>query len=288
MRVAINHETVYRYHSAANYSVQYLRLTPPSTTTQKVLSWKLTTPGDLVSWTDGFGNLAHVLVLDEPHQEIRVTAMGEVEIADGDIPLLSEGEALPPDVYLRPTRLTEVDDRIRSFCGGYLAGINANPRKGLDNLMNGIRETVEYKPGITHVGSSARQVLDARAGVCQDHAHLFVTCCRALGLPSRYVSGYLCTEVAGDDRMASHAWAETWIEGAGWLAFDIANRLSHTKAHVRVAVGLDYQDAAPIRGVRKGGGDEELEVEVTVGDARKVIEKIRQQAKERQVQQQQQ
>jgi transglutaminase-like putative cysteine protease len=267
MRVAINHETVYRYHSPANYSIQYLRLTPLSGPNQRVISWKLSTPGNLRTWTDGFGNQAHVLVVDEPHDEIRITAMGEVELADSGSPLLSEHDPLPPEIFLRSTRLTEPDDRIRAFSNGFRPGIISNARKGLDGLMAGIRDTVEYRPGVTHSATSARQALDARAGVCQDHAHLFVTCCRSLGLPARYVSGYLCTDAVGDERMASHAWAEAWVEGSGWLSYDVANRMSNAKAHVRVAIGLDYMDAAPVRGVRKGGGDEELDVEVTVGDA---------------------
>ena len=97
-------------------------------------------------------------------------------------------------------------------------------------------------------------------------------------MPARYVSGYLCTDQAGDPGMASHAWAEAWVDGAGWLSFDVTNRMSNAKAHVRVAVGLDYLDAAPVRGMRNGGGGEEMEVEVQVGDARKAksdLEKVK-------------
>jgi transglutaminase-like putative cysteine protease len=277
MRVAINHETIYRYHAPAAYSIQYLRLTPVTGPTQRVLSWKLQTPGNLKPWVDGFGNIAHVLVVDEPHEEIRITAVGEVEIADGGKFLLSDPEPHPPELFLRSTRLTDPDERVRRFAGGFKPAVISNPHKGLDKLMAGIRETVEYRPGVTHVATSARQALDAKAGVCQDHAHLFVTCCRSLGVPARYVSGYLCTDTAGDERMASHAWAEAWVEDGGWQSYDVANRMSNAKAHVRVAVGLDYMDAAPIRGLRRGGGSEELEVEVSVTDARKIKEKQQQQ-----------
>ena len=165
MRVAINHETVYRYHSPANYSIQYLRLTPLSGPNQRVISWKLSTPGNLRTWTDGFGNQSHVLVVDEPHDEIRITAMGEVELADSGSPLLSEHDPLPPEIFLRSTRLTQPDERIRAFSNGFRPGIITNPRKGLDGLMAGIRDTVEYRPGVTHSATSARQALDARAGV---------------------------------------------------------------------------------------------------------------------------
>ncbi|HLN23150.1 MAG TPA: transglutaminase family protein [Patescibacteria group bacterium] len=270
MRVAINHETIYRYQSAANYSVQYLRLTPISGATQRVLSWKLTGPGNLRPWTDAFGNAAHVLVIDKPHEEIRISAVGEVEIADGGKPLLSDGEPHSPELFLRSTRLTECDDRVGRFAQGFKPAFLSSSRKGLDRLMQGVRDAVDYKPGTTHSATSAREALDRKSGVCQDHAHLFVTCARSLGVPARYVSGYLCTDTAGDEQMASHAWAEAWVEGAGWLSYDIANRMSNARAHVRVAVGLDYLDAAPVRGIRRGGHGEELEVEVSVNDARKV------------------
>ncbi len=283
MRVAINHETVYRYRSPANYAIQYLRLTPASGPHQRVLSWSVSASGNLRPWTDGFGNLAHVLVVDEPHSEIRVTAVGEVEIADGGQPLLSSFEDLPPDIFLRSTRLTTADERIRAFAEGFRPGIAANARRGLDGLLAGIQESVLYRPGLARATPSARQVLDARTGLSQDHAHLFVTCCRSLGLPSRYVSGYLCAESAdarrrpvSADRMASHAWAETWVEGAGWLSYDIANGPTNAQAHIRVAVGLDALDAAPVRALRTGG-DEDLEVDVTVDDAVRLQQALRQQ-----------
>jgi transglutaminase-like putative cysteine protease len=132
--------------------------------------------------------------------------------------------------------------------------------------MLGVRERIDYQPGITHSATAAAEAFGARAGVCQDHAHIFVACCRHLGLPARYVSGYLGT--AGDGRMASHAWAEAWVEGEGWRSYDIANRLRPAGHHVRVAVGLDYLDACPVRGFRRGGLGESLEVEVRVNDAR--------------------
>ena len=280
MRVAINHETIYRYQSPANYSVQYLRLTPLSGPTQRVLSWKLHVPGNLRPWTDAFGNAAHVLVVDEPHQELRITAVGEVEITDGGKPLLSESEPHGPELYLRSTRLTEADDRVTRFAAGFKPAFVTSPRRGLDGLMKGIRESIEALPGDAHTACSARQVLDRKAGLGQDQTHLFVTCCRSLGLPARYVSGYLCTDSATDERMTNHAWAEVWIEGAGWLRYDIGNRDATARAHVRLAIGLDFLDAAPIRGMRRGGtANEELEIEVSVSDAR-LVRKVQAQAQQ--------
>jgi transglutaminase-like putative cysteine protease len=275
VRVAINQQTICRYRDPASYSVQYLRLTPISGPTQRVLSWKLKGPGNLRAWSDGFGNASHVLVVDEPHQEIRISAIGEVEIADGGRPLLSDAEPHPPELFLRSTRLTEADSRVRRFADGFKPAMTSNLRRGLDGLVAGIRQAVECRPGTSPTPASAGQALDQRTGACHDQAHLFVSCCRTLGVPARTVSGYLCTDSANDGGIASHAWAEAWVDGAGWLSFDVANRMSNAKAHVRLAVGLDYMDAAPLRACRRGGGD--LEIDVTITDARKIRERMQQQ-----------
>jgi transglutaminase-like putative cysteine protease len=277
MRVAINHETIYRYRNVTNHSVQYLRLSPISGSGQRVLSWKLASPGNLCAWVDGFGNAAHVLVVEGPHQEIRIKAIGEVEIADLAKPLLADSEPHPPELFLRPTRLTENDERVTRFAGGFKPVLSTNPRKGLDSLVAGIRQNVEAKPGQTQSPATASQALDRRAGGCQDQAHLFISCCRSLGVPARYVSGYLCSDSQDEQGMSNHAWAEAWVDGAGWFSYDVANRMSNAKAHVRVAVGLDYLDTAPIRGLRQGAGNEEMEVEVTISDARKLKQKKDQQ-----------
>jgi transglutaminase-like putative cysteine protease len=270
MRVAINHETVYRYPTGTNYSIQYLRLSPSSAANQQVISWKLSSPGNLRPWVDGFGNAAHVLVMEGPHQEIRVRAVGEVEIADVGKSLLSEPEPLPPELFLRSTRLTEVDDRLRRFAGGFRPAVSSNPRKGLDTLLAGIRENIAPSAGASPAIATASQALDRHSGGSRDQAHVFVSCCRSLGLPARYVSGYLCADTHDEAGISSHSWAEAWVDGAGWLSYDVANRMSNTKAHVRVAIGLDFLDAAPVRGLRRGAGVEDIEIEDTVTDARKL------------------
>jgi transglutaminase-like putative cysteine protease len=264
MRVSIVHETLYRYRSPATYSIQYLRLWPQASRRQKVLSWKLDAPAPLRRWVDGFGNDAHVLVLDRPHEEIRVRARGEVDVQETS-DVVEEPGPHPPALYLRATRLTEATGGLSDFAEQFRADARRDPRNTLEGLMMGVREHVDYQPGITHAATAATEAFGARAGVCQDHAHIFVACCRRLGVPARYVSGYLGIE--GDGRMASHAWAEAWLDGEGWRSYDIANRLRPAGRHVRVAVGMDYLDACPVRGFRRGGLGESLEVEVRVNDA---------------------
>jgi transglutaminase-like putative cysteine protease len=267
MRVSIVHETVYRYRSAAAYSIQYLRLSPQASRRQKVLSWKLDAPAPLRPWVDGFGNDAHVLVLDRPHAEIKVRARGQVVVQEAS-EVIEEPGPHPPPLFLRPTRLTEAGGALADFADKFRADIRHDPKNTLESLMLGVREHVDYQPGITHSATAATEAFGARAGVCQDHAHIFVACCRRLSIPARYVSGYLGTE--SDGRMASHAWAEAWVDGEGWRSYDIANRIRPAGRHVRVAVGLDYLDACPVRGFRRGGLGESLEVEVRVNDAQQI------------------
>jgi len=269
MRLSIIHETKYRYATPADYTIQYLRLWPQTTIQQKVLRWSLDLPRAATPFSDGFGNTSHVLVIDRPHQEIRICAHGEVEVEDSPLNLPDIGP-LGPDVYLRFTALTAQDVALNRFSEIFRRQTMNNRAAGVEALMSAVREELDYRPGVTQVGTTAAQAFSKRAGVCQDHAHVFVSCCRRLNIPARYVSGYLAPKnrpAASHGRptaLASHAWAEAWIEGLGWQGFDVAN---HTRAHgrhVRVAVGLDYLDACPVRGYHRGGKGESLDVEVQV------------------------
>lgn len=263
MRLHIRHETHYRFHQPAMHSVQYLRLTPRPDPSQFVTSWQVSTSGKLRSWTDGFANLAHVSVQDGLHDEVPVVVAGEVETQDTN-GVLPPDDGLPPLMFLRETRYTQVDDDIRAFAEplrermakeGEIATLHA--------LMWALHERVAYRAGSTHVESVAADALRQGFGVCQDHAHLFIACCRVLGLPARYVSGYLYTEGRETD-VASHAWAEAYVDDLGWVSFDAANAVCANDCYVRLAVALDYDGASPIRGVRRGGGDEDMDVVVQV------------------------
>jgi transglutaminase-like putative cysteine protease len=169
-------------------------------------------------------------------------------------------EVAPTRVFRRETPRTAPDDGIRDLCAG-LAG--ADPVDRLHQLMNVVRDRVQYVVGVTHAHTSAAEALSDGRGVCQDHAHVFISAARVMGLPARYVNGYFLT-YSDEPAEAHHAWAEAWIEGLGWLGFDPANRICPTDHYVRLACGLDSGSAAPIRGTRRGGADEELDVVVEV------------------------
>lgn len=250
MRLSISHETAYHYDDEVRASIQYLRLTPHDSDRQHVLSWELDLPRQVRAQIDPFGNIFHVLTLDEPHERIVIKARGQVDI---DEKSESEHESQSAYPFLRVTRLTEPDVALREF-----AALRCNQRRdrnALIDLMHGLNQHIAYTPGVTKVDTSAAQAFESKSGVCQDHTHAFLACARSLGVPARYVSGYLFSE--NSEHLASHAWAEAWIDDA-WYSFDVTNGLSKPERHLKLAVGLDYLDACPVRGMRRGGGFEQM------------------------------
>jgi transglutaminase-like putative cysteine protease len=264
MKLTIAHETHYRFQEPAAHSIQYLRLTPRSDPSQLVRWWSVKTPGKLRAWTDGFGNYAHVSVQDGLHEEVPVVVQGEIETIDM-AGVLPPHDGLPPLMFLRETRYTKVDEGIRSFAEPFRERANDEGHiAALHALMWSLHEHVTYKAGHTSVQSTAAEALQHGYGVCQDHAHLLIACARVLGIPARYVSGYLYSSDNEGANLASHAWAEAYVDDLGWVSFDASNAICATDAYVRLAVALDYEGACPVRGIRRGGGVEEMTVHVQV------------------------
>ena len=266
MRLLIEHDTTYAYTEAARYSIQYLRLTPRPSGVQDVWRWSVTGPVPLAPFEDGFGNLVHVLTATEPHEFLQIEVRGEVTTHETHGVLPPQPEPFVPDFYVTPTALTAADDAIRAFAAMPRGDPDGERLAFLHTLTNDIRQHVDYRAGETHVESTAAQVFAAGTGVCQDHAHLFIACCHALGIPARYVTGYMWDDPEPDAGTyeANHAWAEAYVPDAGWVSFDAANGVSASEAFVRVSVGRDYLDAAPVRGLRRGGGVETMTVRVRV------------------------
>jgi transglutaminase-like putative cysteine protease len=202
--------------------------------------------------------------MEGAHTDIRIGVEGVVE-TDPEEPAPSVKSApVPPQLFLQETPLTAVDDRLRQFAESDRRAATSDPEAALVSLMERIRSTVRYVKGSTDVTTTAAEVLSRGSGVCQDYSHLFIAGCRTLGIPARYVSGYYYSGHEIDHEVAMHAWAEAWVEPAGWLSFDVSNGCPEGPAHLRLAVGRDYLDACPIRGVRVGGGHEMMDVRVQV------------------------
>lgn len=274
MRILVHHRTEYRYSQPLTQSVQYVRLTPRSGTSQTVNRWKVSCPGaDLTEWTDHYGNICHTLVMGRPTQSMVIEVSGDVRTVDTNGVIPGGTTTLPFEVYLRETPYTVSDRPLLKFAQTYRAEIAKDLISGLHELMLGVQQAVAYEKNSTTVHTTAAEALAAGRGVCQDHAHLFIAVCRQLGVPARYVSGYLGRGEGQQQTTASHAWAEALVPDLGWVSFDCANALSATEAYLRVAVGLDYADAGPVRGVRTGGGVEELDVTVKVSPRTVLSEK---------------
>lgn len=262
MQLRISHRTTYRYQEPVKYSAQTLRLTPRRDGEQHTLTWSIQAPGRRAEQVDAHGNITHLLTLEESHREIAIVVGGIVEIT-GPRDVLREQSALSPLAYLAPTPLTGASERILALAREHLEGPGAL-RQRLYGLAQGVCAGVRYRPGTTTVEDSAAAALERSEGVCQDQAHVFIACCRSIGIPARYVSGYLCGDASQSGESASHAWVEVWLSDArGWHGVDVTHAEPAGARHCRLAVGRDYLDAAPVRGVRRGGGPEVLDVSVT-------------------------
>jgi len=262
MRISVEHVTRYKYESEAAYSVQCLRMTPSNFDGQRTLQWSITTrpSSKLMPSRDGFGNTLHLMTITELHSEIEIRLAGSVEVENRQGVVSGAPDFAPLRVYLRRTPLTIAGDELEEFTR---AVASADRISLLHELSGRIRDHIDYRPGVTDPATSAAEAFKAGNGVCQDHAHVFIAACRTLEIPARYVTGYLL--LADEDRAeAHHAWAEAWVDGLGWLAFDVANRICPTDHYVRMAVGLDAHGASPVRGSRRGGGVENLAVAVHV------------------------
>ena len=264
MKLQVHHQTAYHYSQPITYAIQTLRLTPRPHDGLAVNSWRVRGEGrhELSAFVDGFGNLAHCHTVNRIHDSAVITVEGEVETHDTGGAVRGVQETLPPLFFLRWTPLTSVNKEIEQLAADNAKGPQLLDR--LDALMEAVRERVDYRTGVTDTMTTAAEALAAGGGVCQDHAHLFISAARSIGIPARYVGGYLWTGKSDQKYEASHAWAEAYADELGWIGFDPSNRTRPTEAYIRTAIGLDYWSAAPIRGVWRGEADEDLSVKVRV------------------------
>lgn len=270
VKYLIQHTTAYRYAEPLRHSVHELRLTPRSGRLQQVDSWQIHVPGNLTRATDGFGNVVHHFTLGGRSDTITIDARGVVE-APADVAVANRGFADAPDqgryrvsplYFLSTTPLTSAPPEMIAFAREHALVVGS--AESALALAHAVAERVRYKPNTTDVGTAAAEAFGLGTGVCQDQAQVMVACCRALGVPARYVSGYFHAE--GEPDLASHAWADICLDAEAhlWCSIDVTHRCFTDHRHVRLAVGRDYQSAAPIRGVRQGGGAETLDVRISI------------------------
>jgi transglutaminase-like putative cysteine protease len=268
MRLRISHTTTYRYEPPATGVIQILRLTPSSHDGQYVAEWQIdvSTDSRLDMHEDAFGNVAHVLT-HGAIEDLTITVGGLIETHDTGGVLRGSDERFPPGLFLRPTALTSVNPAMASFVRELRVESEGDALGFLHALMTQINEHMTFDEDPTNSGTSAVEAFGLKRGVCQDYAHIFIACARSGGVPARFVSGHFLRSDGTVNQAAGHAWAEAFVPDLGWIGFDPANCICTTEAHARIAIGLDYLGATPIRGTRYGGGTETLTVSVKVDQA---------------------
>jgi transglutaminase-like putative cysteine protease len=266
MQLSIRHETLYRYTQPQVYSIEQLHLTPRIEPQQQVQAWKISMPGHTAPYIDAYGNASHMMTLNEPHEAVRILVEGLVTTTPLHAGRLAASNSLSPLIFTVPTHLTQPTPALAEIAARCLPP--AGTRIGTADAMHlaaHIFGAVEYRSGATSVSSTAGDAMLLGAGVCQDHAHIYLACCHARGIPARYVSGYIDPESTG--HAASHAWVDVWVEDddhTGWVSIDVTHNRLMTDAYCRLAIGRDYESAAPVRGMRRGGGDETMSVEALI------------------------
>ena len=263
-KLSIRHETVYSYASTVGYTIQQLRLTPRTELLQRTSQWQITTKGSRQLQEDAYGNSSERLTIPLPHQEVRIVASGIVEVQAPVAGRLPEHMLLSPLAFTVATHLAEVTASVRDFAAKFVSSSRVSSHDMLD-LAQAICHAVAYQSGATLSTSTATDALQLGKGVCQDHAHLFIACCHSVGIPVRYVSGYI--DPGDVEHSASHAWVDVWVEDvdySGWVSIDVTHACFQHEGYCRLAVGRDYESAAPVRGVRRGGVEESLAVRVDI------------------------
>ena len=261
MHLQIEHHTEYQYDNPVRYSIQELRLSPLDSKGQTIVKWKIQSPVKAKSTQDTFGNVCQTLVLDTPYKSMSITAKGEVKSL-GCYEYQDDAHAVSPYYLLQPTTLTQISEPMRSYFESAL------PKKyDIDSVLalaDAIRVGIRYQAGITTFATTAAQSFAMQTGVCQDHSHIMLSLCRFANIPARYVSGYFFAEESPN--LASHAWVDVCLnEDQGrWISIDVTHACLTDQRHIRLAIGRDYYSAAPIKGIRSGGGQEELRARISL------------------------
>lgn len=289
MLLEVRHVTRYQYDATVRESVMEVWMQPQKTASQRLISFdlELDPAAQVFSYADTFGNAVYHFDIPHPHARLTIVARSAVEtIAPPALPEgLDRGEwdRLKSDFirgenfdFLHPhgfaRRTPALDAFVAEKCLDELRGLN--PLRAVRELSKTIYDSFAYETGVTRADSPIDDVLKARKGVCQDFAHVMIAICQSWGIPARYVSGYLFTDRKSGDRSdpdATHAWVEVFLPSLRWVGFDPTNNTIAGERHIACAVGRDYSDVPPTRGVYKGEAESELAVGVTVRKARAAV-----------------
>jgi transglutaminase-like putative cysteine protease len=281
----IRHVTQYNYDEPVRESVMELWMQPRAAHGQNLINFNLEIdpPAQVFSYVDSWGNTVRHFDVPHPHRRLTITAHSLVE-TDAPPPLpaaldVSEWSRLTADAvrdecwdFLRPHGFAATSPALESFCKvqGVVALRDLDPLTALRELSGVLYRGLDYEAGVTGADSPIDEALLGGRGVCQDFAHIMIAICRGWGVPARYVSGYLATNRDFGDRsdpQATHAWVEVFLPSLRWVGFDPTNNVMAGERHIPVAIGRDYSDVPPSRGVFKGDAESQLSVGVSVRQA---------------------
>jgi transglutaminase-like putative cysteine protease len=267
----IKHVTKYAYERPASHSRNQVRLTPIDAADQKLIAFKLevSPAAEISQYKDGFGNISHSIDLRPSHTELVISSSSIVErnastfqkatqISIRDYLIRDEVRKKKYGEFLNPSRYIPFSERLRKFFWSVRPQLSEDVTAYAERMMLYVHDQFGYDRTTTNVHSTIDDILTLGGGVCQDFAHLSIGLLRLAGVPARYVSGYLAPEpqnlTFNPPRLASHAWIEALLSGAGWTGFDPTHRIRTTLRHITVAVGRDFSDLPMISGVYRSGG----------------------------------
>lgn len=256
MQYTIRHETRCHFDHPASYSIRNLRVTPREEGGLRIDRWQVSTPARPTRGVDAWGNTTHQVALTEPHEDIRIIAGGTVDVPDqAPVRISADHDLLPVQIYLAQTRLTTPDEALRGFA---IERFGLTP-PDIPHFTEGLATMAGWITPAPSAGESiigAGKAFTRRSATVQDQVHIMLSICRLLGIPARFVSGYMLGE-----KVVEYAWADIWLAAEGnWVSFDV--RRAHTAYGrlIRLAVGRDYLDTCPMRTAHQGGGHEEVRV----------------------------
>lgn len=263
MRLKLRHETRYTYETPARGAIQILRLTPRTFAGQYVKRWRVEIDADcrLERDEDAYGNITHTFALEGAVDNLTILVEGDVEVSNEAGFVRGAVERFSSRYWLASTALTENNREIQNFAADLWSAEGGDVLAFLHRLNSAIFADFTFDTDTTHAATRAIEAFAQKSGVCQDFAQVFIAAARARGIPARYASGYFL-RTDSEAQEAGHAWAEAFVPELGWTGFDPAHGLCPDERYIRVAVGRDALEAAPIRGSRQGGDGESLDVRV--------------------------
>lgn len=266
MRLNVSHRSTYKYEPAAARVSLRLKLFPSVYDGQNVESWRVTINGDPLEpiYVSGYGDDVALWNCHDPIEAVVVMAEGTVVTSDRAGVVRDLPRKPPAALFTRTTDLTSPNEAIEKLARSCQTG---DLLETVHSLSLAVKEAVTYRSKVTNSKTTAAEAMAAGEGVCQDHAHIFIAACRTIGIPARYVTGYLQATDDETAQLETHAWAEAHIRNFGWIGVDPSNGVSPTEHYIRIACGLDADDATPIKGHVVGGSDISLTAEVAVADS---------------------